>query len=584
VTGAGEGDKAIMQIYSIRLILLTAALIFSIDVQVSTVFATDEKPSVTEAPATVSENSDNNIESLEQALKNVSEQKKAIKYLQARVAESEGVVKKAFEVRLDKAWLALLKQNLNFAEGTKALEDAGVNVDRYRKQAIELLNSQEKIADTTAERFRQQIQVPEPNLSAAEQAAAYVKVFDLLNSINSTYDLSIQSLELSQYFGIDVSKQEALLKEKLADRAANGSILLEMATSNVTALRASVAAVPDDAEIKAKLSVATNNVRNLANGLAAVLVMMNSLDMDTAVYQEQMLSATGQITTDVFEVSVITNLLVGWGKTLWNVIIEDGPNLVFKILLFIVIVFGFRKLAGFVQTLVERALEKSHLKLSELLRRMVVSIVRNIIVVLGVLIALSQVGISLGPLLAGLGVVGFVVGFALQDSLANFAAGMMILMYRPFDVGDLIEAGGVYGKVSHMSLVNTTILTLDNQTIVVPNNKIWGDVVRNVTAQTMRRVDLVFGISYTDDISKTERVLQEIVDSHEKVLAAPAPIIRLHELGDSSVNFIVRPWVAKDDYWDVYWDITRAVKMRFDEEGISIPFPQRDVHMYSQST
>lgn len=573
-----------MQINSIRLIVLMAALILSINIQVSTALAVDEKPSVTQAPATVSENSDNKIDSLEQTSKNIHEQEKAIKYLQVRVAESEGVVKKAFEVRLDKAWLALLEHNLSFAEAVKAQEDAGVNVDRYRKQAIELLSSQEKIANTTAERFRQQIQVPEPSLSAAEQAAAYVKVFDLLNSINNTYDLSIQSLKLSQQFGIDVSKQEAMLKEKLRDRAANGSILLEMAMSNVTALRASVAAVPDDAEIKAKLSVATNNVRNLANGLAAVLVMMNSLDMDTADYQEQVLSATGQITTDVFEVSVITNLLVGWGKTLWNVIIEDGPNLVFKILLFIVIVFGFRKLASFVQTLVERTLEKSHLKLSELLRRMVVSIVRNIIIVLGVLIALSQVGISLGPLLAGLGVVGFVVGFALQDSLSNFAAGMMILMYRPFDVGDLIEAGGVVGKVSHMSLVNTTILTVDNQTIVVPNNKIWGDVVRNVTAQTMRRIDMVFGVSYTDDIPKTERVLQEILDSHEKVLADPVPIVRLHELADSSVNFVVRPWVNKDDYWEVYWDITRAVKMRFDEEGISIPFPQRDVHMYSQST
>jgi small conductance mechanosensitive channel len=572
-----------MQIYSIRLILLTAALLLSANMQVSTAFAADEKPSVTEAPATVPESSDQNIEPLEQALKNISEQKKAIKYLQAKAAENEGVVKKAFEVRLDKAWLALLEQDLKFAEGVKAQEDSGVNVDGYRKQAVELLSSQQNIASTTAERFRQQIQVPEPNLSAAEQAAAYVKMFDLLNSINSIYDLSIQSLNLSQQFGIDVSKQEALLKEKLKDRAANGSILLEMAMNNVTALRASVAAVPDDAELKAKLSVATNNVRNLANGLAAVLVMMDSLDMDTTAYQEQVLNATGQITTDVFEVSVITNLLVGWGRTLWNVIIEDGPNLVFKILLFIVIVFGFRKLAGFVQTLVERALEKSHLKLSELLRRMVVSIVRNIIIVLGVLIALSQVGISLGPLLAGLGVVGFVVGFALQDSLSNFAAGMMILMYRPFDVGDLIEAGGVYGKVSHMSLVNTTILTLDNQTIVVPNSKIWGDVVRNVTAQTMRRVDMVFGISYTDDILKTERVLQGIVDSHEKVLSDPAPIVRLHELGDSSVNFIVRPWVVKDDYWEVYWDITRAVKMRFDEEGISIPFPQRDVHMYSTS-
>ena len=524
------------------------------------------------------------VETLDQALRNIEEQKKAISDLQARIAESDGIVKKAFEIRLDKAWLNLLEQGLDFVESVLAQEKTGVNIDKYRQQAIEILGSQTSIANTTAERFSARIQIPDTELSAAEQAAAYTKLFNLLDSVNRTYELLIQSIALSKQLEIDVSKQEALLKRKLADRAANGSILLEMAMDNVTALRASVSAVPADAELKAKLNVAINHVRNLANGLAAVLAMMNKLEMDTADYQEQVLSATGQITTDVFEVGVITNLLVGWGRTLWNVIIEDGPNLFFKILLFMVIVFGFRKLAGFVQSLVERALEKSHLKLSELLRRMVVSIVRNIIIVLGVLIALSQVGISLGPLLAGLGVVGFVVGFALQDSLSNFAAGMMILMYRPFDVGDLIEAGGVTGKVSHMSLVNTTILTVDNQTIVVPNNKIWGDVVRNVTAQTMRRIDMVFGVSYTDDIPKTERVLQAILDSHEKVLAEPAPIVRLHELADSSVNFVVRPWVNKDDYWNVYWDITRAVKMRFDEEGISIPFPQRDVHMYNQST
>jgi small conductance mechanosensitive channel len=134
--------------------------------------------------------------------------------------------------------------------------------------------------------------------------------------------------------------------------------------------------------------------------------------------------------------------------------------------------------------------------------------------------------------------------------------------------------------VNHMSLVNTTILTFDNQTIVVPNSKIWGDVIKNVTAQTMRRIDMVFGISYTDDIPKTERILQEILDSQEAVLDDPEPIVRLHELGDSSVNFVVRPWVETGDYFETYWAITRAVKMRFDEEGISIPFPQTDVHLY----
>jgi small conductance mechanosensitive channel len=160
----------------------------------------------------------------------------------------------------------------------------------------------------------------------------------------------------------------------------------------------------------------------------------------------------------------------------------------------------------------------------------------------------------------------------------------MILIYKPFDVGDVVEvAGNVSGTVSHMSLVNTTVLTFDNQTLIVPNNSIWQNVIKNVTSQQMRRVDLVFGIGYSDDIPKAERILTEIIESHEAILADPEPVIRLHELGESSVNFVVRPWVKTDDYWPVYWDITRQVKMKFDAEDISIPFPQRDVHLFTDS-
>jgi small conductance mechanosensitive channel len=199
------------------------------------------------------------------------------------------------------------------------------------------------------------------------------------------------------------------------------------------------------------------------------------------------------------------------------------------------------------------------------------------------LVALSQLGIALGPVLTGLGIMGFVVGFALQDTLGNFAAGMMILIYRPFDVGDMIEAAGVFGKVSAMSMVSTTILTIDNQTLVLPNGKIWGDVIKNVTDQRQRRVDMTFGISYHDDIPKAEKVFEGILAEHPKVLDDPEPFVRLHKLGDSSVDFIVRPWVKTDDYWDVYWDVTREVKLRLDREGISIPFPQRDVHLYPEN-
>jgi small conductance mechanosensitive channel len=577
--------------HPVHVLLITMMMLLGVGVYTPAVFAAEERQVPAQQSDTtgqeripIPENSDRLIEPLEEALSKIGRQKKSIDKLQKQVGQSEWIINNAIEVRLDRAWMALLKKNIAFVEAVAAQEIAGAEVENYHQQVIEILNSQPDVAAAIAKRIRTRVEIPGPELSAVEQAAAYTKAFTLLETLNQVCELFIKNLELSKQFDIDVTRHETLLEESLSEVAANRSILLELAMDDVTALRAAVSAVPDDAEVNAKLTVTTNHVVNLAEGLAAVLVFMESLEIDTVEYREQVLSATGQITTDVFEVGVINKLLVGWGKRLWNIIAEDGPNLVLKILLFLLIVFAFIKLAGFIQKLVEHGLEKSDLKLSELLKRMVVSMVKNIIVVFGVLIALSQVGISLGPLLAGLGVVGFIVGFALQDTLSNFASGMMILIYRPFDVGDLIEAGGISGKVSHMSLVNTTILTLDNQTIVVPNNKIWGDVVKNVTAQTMRRIDLVFGISYTDDIPKTENVLQEIVDSHEKILADPEPIVRLHELADSSVNFIVRPWVNMDDYWDVYWDVVRSVKMRFDEEGISIPFPQRDIHMHSHNT
>jgi small conductance mechanosensitive channel len=514
------------------------------------------------------------------ALADIEDEKRVIADLDSRVDKASGILQVALESRLSKAKMSLLEQNLSFASAVVEQENEGSKNDRYRQQAIVILGSQLKFARAIASDIREKIVFSEETLSAAEQAAMYSRIFEQLDRLNHSYEIYIESLKLSRYFELDVSKQEEQLKEDLAERAANGSIILELTIADVTALKASTAVVPDDKELNAKLNAAINHVSLIAGGVAAVLTMMESLEMDTDVYQRQLLTVTGQITTDFFDVDVIGSLLAGWGATLWTSMVESSPGLFLNLMLFLIIVFIFCKLANLARRLTETALQKPGVQLSQLLKRMILLIVRNTVLVIGVLIALSQVGISLGPLLAGLGVIGFIIGFALQDTLSNFAAGMLILLYRPFDVKDLVEAGGVSGLVSHMSLVNTTILTLDNQTIIVPNGKIWGDVIKNVTAQSVRRVDLVFGISYTDDIPKTEKILQEVVAAHEAVLDEPETMIRLHELGDSSVNFIVRPWVKTDDYWETYWALTRAVKMRFDEEGISIPFPQRDVHLY----
>ena len=522
------------------------------------------------------------VKDLEQLLTTITQEKLVITDLEKRLGGAEGFIEKALRSRLIKARVTLLEQNLEYASAVADAEEAGSKNEKHHNRAIEILESQLKAIKTTAAIIRERIVPPEAELPATQRAAAYSKIFQLIDLLNHGYEIYIDSIKLAQRFDMDVSGELENLKMDLRERAENGSVLLEMTMDDVVALRASVAAVPGDAESKAKLSVAVSNVSSLAAGIESVLTMMQSLEMDTDHYQNQLLGATGQITTDIFQVGVFSNLLLGWGETLWNNMIEGGPGLVFNIILFIGIVFVFLKLANLAQALAERGLAESKFELSLLLKRMTVSIVRNTVLIIGVLIALSQVGISLGPLLAGMGLVGFVVGFALQDTLSNFAAGMLILIYRPFDVDDIIEAGGVMGKVSEMSLVNTTILTFDNQTIIVPNGKIWGDIIKNVTAQTVRRVDLVFGVGYGDDIEKIEKVLAEVVSAHPSVLDEPETMIKLHELGDSSVNFIVRPWVNRDDYWDTYWDLMRAVKLRFDEEGISIPFPQRDVHLIKE--
>ena len=171
-----------------------------------------------------------------------------------------------------------------------------------------------------------------------------------------------------------------------------------------------------------------------------------------------------------------------------------------------------------------------------------------------------------------------------EHAFARIAAGLMILLHRPYDVGDVICTSGVTGFVKSMNLNTTTIKTFDNQIVVVPNGSIWGDNIINVTGSDTRRVDMVFGIGYGDDIDKAQAILADIVKSHKLVLDDPAPNIKVHELGDSSVNFVCRPWTLTSDYWTVYWDITRAVKDRFDAEGVSIPFPQRDVHLIPDST
>ena len=263
----------------------------------------------------------------------------------------------------------------------------------------------------------------------------------------------------------------------------------------------------------------------------------------------------------------------------WLISDEGGLRWARNIGLFLGILFAAWVLSKILSRVLHRGLKMTG-GLTRLLEDFLVGAVRWLVMAIGIIMALAALEVSVGPLLAVVGAAGFVVAFALQDSLSNFASGLMILFFRPFDVGDVVDAGGISGKVISLNLVSTTIKTFDNKDMVVPNNKIWHDVITNATAADTRRVDMEFGIGYDDDIDRAQAILEEIVEAHPKTLKDPAPTIRMNTLADSSVNFICRPWAKNADYWDVYWDVTKAVKQRFDAAGIGIPYPQRDVHLY----
>jgi len=263
-------------------------------------------------------------------------------------------------------------------------------------------------------------------------------------------------------------------------------------------------------------------------------------------------------------------------------IIDNGYHLLavygLKVLAAIAIFVVGRWVAKAVRKLVDRLMTQS--KIDPTLISFTSNLVYIALLVFIVIAALGQIGIQTTSFIAVIGAAGLAVGLALQGALANFAAGFLLIIFRPFKVGDVIEGAGVIGVVEAIQIFTTQIKTADNKTVIIPNAKLTGDNIVNWTVKGTRRVDMVFGIGYGDDIDKARTLIADILAQESRILPDPAPLIAVSELADSSVNLVVRPWVMVADYWGVYFELTEKIKKAFDANGVSIPFPQRDVHLY----
>ncbi len=261
-------------------------------------------------------------------------------------------------------------------------------------------------------------------------------------------------------------------------------------------------------------------------------------------------------------------------EAVWVWITAYSVNIIGAILIFIV----GKWLARWITNLLSKLLKKNNVEPT--LVNFLTSLFYYTLLVLVVVAAAGRLGINTTSFLTIIGAAGLAVGLALKDSLSNFAAGVMLVLFRPFAIGDVVSTAGITAKVEKITIFNTLFCSPDNQLIIVPNNKIISDIITNINAKDTRRIDLVVGISYSDDIAQTRNILKGLAEADSRILTDPAPTIAVAELADSRVNLVFRPWVKTGDYWDVRFDLTEKIKNSLDEAGISIPFPQQDVHLF----
>ena len=489
--------------------------------------------------------------------------------------------RRTFEVRRDEKTIKVLKSIISLAQNVLDLpEDAP-----ERAKLRQLMSMREgQIERAIGERFESLTERLNASLDrqrelSGVQLLSEEAFADLIDKYRLSYlGLSTEQALLLERLDIgDETLREKVLKTlNLYGEELVGVIHIHHHALQLLAARQDAAGT--DAELVQSARFEAERLELAIARLNSVVTMLERLDGDTLAMRRVLIEKSGGLALSLVDTAMLSVVLGETQDRLVDWFSANGASTFISAILFVAILILARSLAGLSKRLTERALRHSDQSISQLLKETLISMAGTVVFLIGLLVALAQVGVSVTPMIAGLGVVGFIVGFALQDTLSNFAAGAMILAYRPFDTGDFIAAGEAEGTVLKMNLVNTTIITIENKVLIIPNSKIWGGVIMNMTGQNLRRTDLIYRVSYSDDVDLVQGILEELIDADERWLDDPEPLVRLKQYSESSIDFMVRAYAKTDEYWEAVWALNKAVKKRFDAEGITIPFPQREVH------
>jgi len=494
--------------------------------------------------------------------------------------------RRTLEVRRDEKTIKVLKSIISLSESVLELPEDAPEREKLR-QLMSLREGQ--IERAIVERFESLTVRLNESLERQRELSGVSLLSeeafsDLIDKYRLSYlGLSTEQVLLLERLGIG---DEALREKVLKTLNLYGEELVGVIHIHHHALKllaARQAAAGTDSELVQSARFEAERLELAVVRLTSVVTMLERLDGDTLAMRRVLIEKSGGLALSLVDTAMINVVLGETQDRLVDWFSVNGASTLLSAILFVGILILARSLAGLSKRLTERALRHSDQSISQLLKETLISMAGTVVFLIGLLVALAQVGVSVTPMIAGLGVVGFIVGFALQDTLSNFAAGAMILAYRPFDTGDFIAAGEAEGTVLKMNLVNTTIVTVENKVLIIPNSKIWGGVIMNVTGQKLRRTDIIYRVSYSDDVDLVQGILEELIDADERWLDDPEPLVRLKQYSESSIDFMVRAYAKTDEYWEAVWALNKAVKKRFDAEGITIPFPQREVHSRQSS-
>jgi small conductance mechanosensitive channel len=465
----------------------------------------------------------------------------------------------------------------------RKIEAAGLDTGETRKRFQDILTTEMDLCEHSMEWWAEKLD----KLRAARDSTSPDQLDELESQIGEArgkigevLEVQAEILTLADSLQLDTSVQWDRFDRVLKQRAEMLVGRLEIATGERDRLETSVrnmsrAGAPES-EVgleRARYQIAKRRVEGIAKSVDQVADLLGDRGYETTQYRQFVIETTGEITERILDPRVFIGLISDLGTDLWEWVKENAPAFFVKVLIVIIFVVASRisfRLAWWLLRIVGLT------KLSRLMADLVGRLINPFATIFGLVVGLWFLGVNPTTMLAGLGVAGIIVGLALQDSLSNLAAGFFILVNRPFDVDDIIMAGGVIGTVRAMGVANTTIVTFDGRRLMVPNRKIWGDVIENRSAEPIRRVEITVRVSYKEDLNRAIDILHDLCKGDERVLAAPEPLIFASKLDDSWVEIDVRPWVRNKDWWPMLTDLPRLVRLRFAKEGIEIPYPRTE--------